>query len=252
MKERMIRIVRTEIDGEFDHELEKERRVLKSLLRFFASKEFIKNTGLLTDQEFEYVFRYEQFIALDEVEECQARCFCMKEDVDAYEHIQWSDYVTTPMVWCDSCGARSVICIHCQPEIEVTELGEGRRTVVYNYPLMKVEKVLNTQLYSWQWTKELADLYLSDFLKFRQDPKMYYNDALKAEKEFAARIGLKSRDDEEDIGFDDLWDIAPIIDSLDGQKPPIPLDMRHDGTNVYFLCYHEACQNRVVVRYWGD
>lgn len=156
----MIRIVRIEEKNEF--ELEKEKMVLKSLGRFFASKELMQITGLLTDEELEYTFRYsQQFIALCDVEECKARCFCMTEDVDAYGLIQYEDYVTMPMVWCDACGARSVICIDCRClEVSITELPDGKREVVYYYPLMKIEKVLNTQLYSWKWTRELADLHL--------------------------------------------------------------------------------------------
>lgn len=199
----------------------------------------------------------EDYMTSPHLDECQVECFCMSGFVYVSNIIQWDDYVTSPMLWCDDCGARSIICIDCQPKVEFVRSEDSKEvTIVYLYPLMKVEKVMSDQIYSWQWTPELADRHLGAFLALRQGK--CYNEAREEEVAMARDIGLVARQvDESEIieETNDLWKVAPIVNSCDGQAPPIPLDMSYDGTNIYCLCSHQeihsSCNTRKVVRYWG-
>lgn len=43
----------------------------------------------------------------EDIDELRALCpFCGD---DSYDNLQWTDYVSHPMLWCDGCGATSVI-----------------------------------------------------------------------------------------------------------------------------------------------
>lgn len=225
-------------------------RILLKNKRFFASKDFMKSTNEFTDKELENMFGRQEFVFMaDSQELCGARCFCMTEDAeDGYDVFQWSDYVTRPMVWCQNCGARSVICIDCPPDFEMKD---GKATFIY--PLVTIDKVLSTQLYSWKWTPELFKEHIDEFLAIRRNKDLYYSKKIKAEEEFAAKIGLEPRESEsEEEDLSDLWEIAPVINSVDGKTPPIPLDMAHDGILIYHTCHHDICGAKFECRYWGD
>ena len=219
--------------------------------RFFASKEFMKSTGDFPDEEIDYIFGQDKFVFLDDSYEVGGRCFCMDTDAEnSWDVFQWPDYVTRPMVWCESCGARSIICIECAPEYEIKD---GNATFIY--PLVTIDKIINTQLYSWKWTKELYEKHFEEFIKIRNTPNLCYPGQRKQEGEFAKRIGLEPRDEERDPKEEEIeymWEFAPAINSIDGQSPPLPLDMAHDGIYIFHSCHHDACGTNFKCSYWGD
>jgi hypothetical protein len=95
--------------------------------------------------------------------------------------------------------------------------------------------------------------FINDFLAIRRNKDLYYNKKIEAEEEFAVKIGLEPRESEsEEEDLTDLWEIAPVINSVDGKTPPIPLDMAHDGILIYHTCHHDICGAKFECRYWGD
>jgi hypothetical protein len=174
-------------------------------------------------------------------DDTKAKCPCS----DKWDNvIQSGDYVSHPMVWCDDCGRRSFICIYCQPETFTK-----KDCVVYKYPLVKVLKVINRQIYDWKWTPDLFGRQFQDMLR------RSYSE----ENDFAESIGLEKQDDwfaedPENIA-ENIWhDYGVECNStnVEDVKNTMPLDLSHDGIYVYCQCRCDSCGTEFNARYWGD
>jgi len=257
-----------------------------------ASCPIIHNNNLsLTKDNIAHACHYEKFVSLNEAYRwiLSATCPCGayfesdlisgKSDRDNYdskgiyhrtqdpeEFFQYSDYITQPMIWCDSCNCRSFICIDCKPEVTLgiqvikDEDHDGNyidrdvETLTYKYPLMTVERVLNTQLYSWKWTSELFKIHIDKFLAIRQNRTSYYDVNLKSEESFAKEIGLEEeKDNETSIPYDSpVWECSAECNSFDTAHVKLPLDMAHDGIVIYCRLRCDRCGIKTTGSYWGD
>ena len=169
--------------------------------------------------------------------------------------LQYDDYVIDPMLWCQACDAKSVVCINCKPDYEVVEPSAFQQEdpdfvfdEIYTHHFMRIEKVMTYAIWGWKWTQELAEKHLSEWLKLDEKERKWY----------AKKIGLaKETDiDEESITLsDERWAFAPVVDSInlyDLQKKNEGWDFRHDGIYIYCICSCDRCGTRKVSCYWGD
>lgn len=190
--------------------------------RFFASKQFLLENGGRVDY---FAFQESEFDII-------GKCVCGFEH-EGDEIFQWTDYVSQPMVWCNSCGRRSFICINCQPRIIETP-----DTISYFYSLMTIESVRNCQLYNYGWTPELFKEHFVDFLSTRD------------REDFCKKIGLEYFDDGDDRPAD--WTFSVPCGTTDSKDVKMPLDMRHDGINIFCRCHCDKCNTKIDTNYWGD
>lgn len=223
---------------------------LKEEGRFFASETFMKESGKFSEDEVFYTCMGTKFAFQEEVEECMGICTCSDEIQEAYDIFQYSDYVTMPMIWCQYCDRRSFICVECKPDVT-----ETKDSVSYKYPLVTVDRVLNTQLYTWKWTSELFRLHIDEFLKIRGQKDVYYSRKIEMEEEYAKKIGLESLEDIEDLTEDEvnqLWECSALCESNNTDDVKLPLDMSHDGIIIQCKCHCDNCGSVFNAKYWGD
>ena len=207
------------------------------LLKFFFMEkdkdEYQRITGRVWHEPFEYLI-YDQ--------ECEGVCICGEESkgVDIFN---WQDYCDNPMVWCESCCLRGFICPECPAVIIDTKIKGGEEFKTIELPLVRIRKVINHQIYNWQWTRELFEEHFEEFLKLN-----YFQD--KEVRQFAEKIGLEEIRGNYDPKM--KWDIYVECNNIDAEKCLLPIDMSHDGIYIYCDCKCDKCGYEFKTKYWGD
>lgn len=191
------------------------------------------------------------------------KCPCPSgHDHGYHDEIQYDDYVTNRMIWCHVNGGRYFICTNCKPIIN--------SPTSFTYPILKVQSVVNRQIYTYNWTNQLYDKYFAQFLQVN-----YYSEA---KETFVKQIGLRVKritcedkcgvcyicddkcsdeDYEVDYEFEDpkndiQWEFAVECDSYNTEDVKLPIDMAHDGIRIYCKCICERCGVESYPSYWGD
>lgn len=196
-------------------------------------------------------------------------CPCSSTDCNG----MWLDYVSHPMIWCDECGRRSFICIDCKPQVS-----ENEECISYTYPLMITDAVINSQIYDWTW-KDNTFKHFESFAKIRDDSIASYELNLKdknnstilqilpqhdygfigretqkkIETMFANNIGLnKNIYQNTDYSKEVSWKYSVKCNSTNVLDVKIPLDMSHDGIDIFCKCHCDQCKTVVYTNYNGD
>jgi hypothetical protein len=199
----------------------------------------------------------------EEDEGCAVLCpFC--GNVGELQH---EDYVTAPMIWCDNCGARSVLklpldrgnvdfagCERYEPsDLEIVAFRKLHHhnsctfettTKYYKVPVEKIAFVANCELLPYKAGEKIPSL--TDIAKLIESD---YS------KDIVEELGLLECDDDE-IGYSLYEPQHPLnlkvpCDSWNVVEPKVPypkgFHTHHDGIEVGV-----ELENGTVVYYWGD
>ena len=171
-------------------------------------------------------------------------------------NFQIADYVDKPMLWCDSCGARSVLDLDLEfskedvirvdevpPEFDISP----RDTADYGFyltNLLWIEKVMPRGLDSYKPTRKLNKDDIIRFIECSYDDKI------------AQELGLENEscEDEDDIALRTI-NLGIKCQSFDVTRPrfpyPLMFDLSHDGGNICVQCIDKN-KEVITVCYSGD
>jgi hypothetical protein len=213
-------------------------------------------------------------------------CICICGQV---ADLQIDDYVTEPMVWCDLCGGRLIICKNCVPEkIDITDHVkylekyyeeidcESIRKQAQNYSdytlwnLMckKKNKGLASnlrQLKSWNSTANKFNIMSIDQICTQQIYQDRWIDGITENQIKGVISGKFDREMfiiEEDAFVDGEYEDTPPPDNMfitlphktyDVEKNDIEnVDTSHDGCVIWIKCSCDYCDTRITMNYSGD
>lgn len=178
-----------------------------------------------------------------------------------YANLQYDDYVKEPMLWCESCGARSFLDIDLDVFTDLVENSDSKNINnkyyvpltsdihMYKFHLKKVKCVRpnnfdytsNIKL-SDQQVRELCEL---NCYKYKQ-----------LSEEIIKKYNLCQIEGDNDDEYDEkLMNIALLCDSYNVMKPVVPYpksaNFSHDG--VYLRCQVEDEEGNIKnTCFWGD
>jgi hypothetical protein len=185
---------------------------------------------------------------------------------------QEDDFVTIPMLWCDGCGARSLLDVPRTEDSAVADLD----AVVANCEEVDKEEVLlkaasgltkersrqlrffwipcfwirgvvgsNTSNYRQAGSEKPTEQELRELIESRFDPAVM------------KRVGVRNATEREMWDSDDErpLDLALPCESYDAESPRVPypagMDLRHDGSSVHLLASRGERGEPFPARYWG-
>lgn len=214
------------------------------------------------------------------------RITCPFCDHKEYNDVQWDDYVEKkPMLWCEGCGARSVLDMSPDDVRRIYDLPEEEfERFTLEAPLCFIERVSNMQL--CRYTKESPPLPQESVREFvgkvdchtlwNKCPSHDYdglhydckegrcevcNEILKHEGVGFNVYGEGNSEGEDECEFrcgekSELIDfgISMECNSYDVESPRIPypknFNLMHDGIYVYLQCV-DSKGERFTTCYWG-
>lgn len=195
------------------------------------------------------------------------------------QDLQYADYVTKPMIWCDECGARIVLDIPLNYDFDLTEknLPEVARSEVtidkyhigWTIRLGKYVSDPNTKFYKANalFIKRVLDRNLDDYQATRILTQEQIAEALLAvvrnypdkrpiDQSTLDRLGIIKRGD--DINIETMkssdMDLSVECNSYDAMQPakpyPTGMHLEHDGINVWLEV--DTPRGIEYETYWGD
>ena len=199
-------------------------------------------------------------------DDCECFMFCPFCKSVSGNNVIFSDYVTLPMLWCDACGARSVLDMQLKFNDEhgldlIGDMNELKHTHPdLNYNIDSLDKYIleDINVYKYYYVNllfiekvtngQLSD-YNSDILLERDDVCKFiesnYSDELKSNLNLTY-ITLNDNDP--------TFTVYLACDSYNSVNPlisyPTNFSMAHDGCCIYLQCNKGG--ESFCVTYWGD
>lgn len=184
--------------------------------------------------------------------------FCKRMGFDENVNVQCDDYVKEPMLWCDSCGARSFLDVDLNLFFDIIDsksidneyyspLENGVHA--YKFHLKKVKKVLPNN-FDYTSNVQLTDQQVRELCELN-----YYN-YKQLTQETIKKYDLREIKEDNYEEYDEkLMNVALTCDSYNVMKPTIPYPksarFNHDG--IYLRCKVENKEGNIKnTCFWGD